>query len=334
MSSPATTTASAASRQRVTDRFFYFLSKYGTIASLLIFVLIFSLLRPSVFPTTLNLFNVLNQISILGIIAMGLTVALVQGLFDLSIGAMATLGGFLATYVLANGTISSVYVTIGLVLLLALVIGAGNGIVVSYGGISAFIATLATGSIMTGAVLGISGSQTVLSGIPDGFLAIGQGRLGPIPVPVLIMLAVALILWVFLTYTQTGKNMYAIGGNKEAARLSGIKVKSYPLIALGISAGCAALAGMVVAANLGVGRPQGVGETYLLDAFAAAFIGAATLRPGRFHIFGTLVGVLLIGVINNGLSLLGVATFWQYVVRGALLLIAVFGASFVVTRRK
>jgi ribose transport system permease protein len=316
------------------DRFFTLFSKYGTIASLVVFIVIFSVLRPEVFPTTLNLFNILNQVSILGIIALGLTVPLVQGLFDLSIGAMATLGGFLATFVLANGTIGSVYVAIGVVLLLALVIGAINGVIVSYAGISAFIATLATGSIMTGAVLGISNSQTVLSGIPDAFLVIGQGRLGPIPVPVIIMAAVALVLWVFLTLTQTGRNMYAIGGNAEAARLSGIKVKRYPLLALGISAGCAALAGMVVSANLGVGRPQGVGETYLLDAFAAAFIGASTLRPGRFHIVGTIVGVLLIGVINNGLSLLGVPTFWQYVVRGALLLIAVFGAGFVLTRRK
>lgn len=324
----------ARSKGSAADRFFTLFSKYGTIASLVIFIVIFSVLRPEVFPTTLNLFNILNQVSILGIIALGLTVPLVQGLFDLSIGAMATLGGFLATFVLANGTIGSVYVAIGVVLLLALIIGAINGVIVSYAGISAFIATLATGSIMTGAVLGISNSQTVLSGIPDAFLIIGQGRVGPIPVPVIIMAVVALVLWVFLTLTQTGRNMYAIGGNAEAARLSGIKVKRYPLLALAISAGCAALAGMVVSANLGVGRPQGVGETYLLDAFAAAFIGASTLRPGRFHIVGTIVGVLLIGVINNGLSLLGVPTFWQYVVRGALLLIAVFGAGFVLTRKK
>lgn len=333
-SAVAGTDSTAVRRQPASDRFFELFSKYGTIASLVAFVVIFSLLRPEVFPTTLNLFNVLNQVSILGIIALGLTVPLVQGLFDLSIGAMATLGGFLVTYILANGTVSSVFVAIGLILLLALVIGAGNGVIVSYAGISAFIATLATGSIMTGAVLGISNSQTVLSGIPEPFLTIGQGRVGPIPIPVLIMAGVALVLWVFLTFTQTGRNMYAIGGNVEAARLSGIRVKRYPLLALAISAGCAALAGMVVSANLGVGRPQGVGETYLLDAFAAAFIGASTLRPGRFHIVGTIVGVLLIGVINNGLSLLGVPTFWQYVVRGTLLLVAVFGAGFVLTRRK
>lgn len=330
----STAAASQARKGSRGNTFLLLLSKYGTIASLLVFVGLFSLMRPQVFPTTLNFFNILNQVSILGIIALGLTIPLVQGLFDLSIGAMATLGGFLVTMVLADQTVSSVFVAVGLILVLALLIGAVNGVVVSYAGISAFIATLATGSIMTGAVLGISKSQTVLSGIPPAFLQIGQGKLGPIPFPVLIMIAVALVLWVFLTFTQVGRNMYAIGGNAEAARLSGIAVKRYPLLALAISAGCAALAGMVVSANLGVGRPQGVGDTYLLDAFAAAFIGAATLHPGRFHIFGTIVGVLLIGVINNGLSILGVETFWQYVVRGLLLLVAVFGAGFIATRRK
>jgi ribose transport system permease protein len=325
---------SGPSKGRASDRIIGWFSRWGTIASLLLFIVVFSALQPEVFPTSLNALNILNQVSVLGIIALGLTIPLVQGLFDLSIGAMATLGGFLATYWLANGTVSNTWVAIGVMLVVALLVGTVNGIVVSYGGISAFIATLAMGSILTGAVLGISSSQTVLSGIPDDFLAIGQGTLGPIPMPVVIMAVVALLLWVFLTYTQGGRNMYAIGGNAEAARLSGIAVKRYPLYALAISAAAAALAGMVVAANLAVGRPQGVGDTYLLDAFTACFIGAATLRPGRFHIFGTIVGVLLIGVINNGLSIIGVATFWQYVVRGVLLIVAVIGAGLVLTRRR
>jgi ribose transport system permease protein len=219
-------------------------------------------------------------------------------------------------------------------LLIAVVIGCFNGIVVAYGGVSAFIATLAVGSILTGVVLGISKSATILSGIPDGFLVMGQGKVGPVPSPVVFLVIVAILLYVFLEQTQTGRHMYAIGGNAETARLSGIPVKRYALMALGISAMCAALGGMIVAANLGVGRPQGVGDTYLLDSFAAAFIGASTLRPGRFHIIGTVIGVLLIGVINNGLSIMGVETFWQYAVRGMILLLAVFGASFLVARRR
>lgn len=337
VTTPGEITGTEPGRQRVAskgDKLIGWASRFGTIASLLLFVIVFSALRPDIFPTSLNFFNILNQVSILGIIALGLTVPLVQGLFDLSIGGMATLGGFIATLWLSDGTVSNTILAIGLVLVISLIIGVVSGAIVSYGGISAFIATLAIGSVLTGAVLGISNSQTVLSGIPNSFLILGQGTIGPVPAPVLIMAVVAILLWVFLTFTQVGRNMYAIGGNAEAARLSGIAVKRYPLLALAISAGCASLAGMAVAANLAVGRPQGVGDTYLLDAFAACFIGAATLRPGRFHIGGTVIGVLLIGVINNGLSVLGVATFWQYIVRGVLLLIAVLGAGFVVVRKR
>jgi ribose transport system permease protein len=316
------------------DRLIDVASRYGTIVSLVVCVLIFSALRPDVFATTQNFLNILNQVSILGIIALGLTVALVQGLFDLSLASMATLGGFMVTKWLAEGTISSPVLAVVLMLVVALVIGCLNGIVVAYGGVSAFIATLAVGSILTGVVLGISKSATILSGIPDGFLVMGQGKVGPVPAPVVFLAIVAVLLYVFLEQTQVGRHMYAIGGNAETARLSGIAVKRYALIALGISAMCAALGGMIVAANLGVGRPQGVGDTYLLDSFAAAFIGASTLRPGRFHIIGTVIGVLLIGVINNGLSIMGVETFWQYAVRGMILLVAVFGASFLVARRR
>jgi len=328
-------TMAAKSRKPVDlERLLSWVSRYGTIASLVIIVIIFSVLRPSVFATSLNFFNILNQVSILGIIALGLTVALVQGLFDLSVAAVATLGGFMATSWLANGTVGSAVLAVLLVLVMALLIGAINGAIVSYGGISAFIATLASGSIITGAVLGISHSQTVLSGIPDSFLILGQGMFGPIPAPVVFFVVVAVVLYFVLEQTEQGRHMYAIGGNAEASRLSGIPVKRYALLALAISAACAALGGMIVAANLGVGRPQGVGDTYLLDAFAASFIGASTLRPGRFHVFGTVVGVLLIGVINNGLSILGVETFWQYAVRGAILLVAVLGAGFLSARRQ
>jgi ribose transport system permease protein len=332
--SPPKTSTPKPNKQDNVTRAFNWAGRYGTIASLVTLVVIFSLMRPSVFATSLNFFNILNQVSILGIIALGLTVAMVQGLFDLSVAAVATLGGYLVTSWLAQGTIKSTLLAVVLVLVVALGVGAINGVLVSYGGISAFIATLATGSIVTGAVLGISQSQTVLSGIPNSFLIMGQGDIGPIPAPVVFFAVAAVVLYFFLEQTEPGRHMYAIGGNAEAARLSGIPVKRYALVALGISAACAALGGMIVAANLGVGRPQGVGDTYLLDAFAACFIGASTLRPGRFHIFGTVVGVLLIGVINNGLSILGVATFWQYVMEGGLLLVAVLGSGFLSARRQ
>jgi ribose transport system permease protein len=314
-------------------------ARYGTILSLVALIAFFSLARPEVFFTLRNLFSVLNQVSILGIIALGLTVCLVIGQFDLSIGALATFGGYIATRLLLeygprDATMAVVLAVCILVLVMAALIGMLNGALVSYLNISAIVETLAMSFIVTGFILGISASRTISpTEIPAAFKLLGQGDLAGIPHPVLFMIGVALILWLFLEHTQPGRNMYAIGGNREAARLSGIAVRRYALVAMGICAACAALGGMVAAANLGAGRPQGVGETYLLNAFVAVFIGAATLRPGRFHVLGTAVGVLMIGVINNGLSIMGVASWWQFIVQGILLILALIAASAASWRR-
>jgi ribose transport system permease protein len=310
------------------------LARYGTLASLAALLIVFSLARSDVFPTVDNLLNIMNQVSILGTMAFGLTVCLVMGLFDLSIAAMATLGGYVATILLVQypDTIS-VPLAVLISLAVAGAIGVFNGLIVSYLGISAFIATLATGSIITGAMLGISNSKTIITGIPDEFLVIGQGSVFGVSNPILIMLAIGVILWLLLEHTQLGRHLYAIGGSAEASRLSGIAVKRYAPIALAICAGCAGLGGLIAASVLGAGRPQGVGDTYLLNAFAAVFIGASSLRPGKFHIIGTFIGVMLIGVINNGLSVMGVPTYWQYIVQGVLLIIALFSAGLLTMRR-
>jgi ribose transport system permease protein len=311
------------------------LARFGTLASLALLLIVFSLARSDVFPTVDNLLNIMNQVSILGTMAFGLTVCLVMGLFDLSIAAMATLGGYVATFLLVQypdtiGVPEAVLISLAV----AAVIGVFNGLIVSYLGISAFIATLATGSIITGAMLGISNSKTIITGIPDEFLIIGQGALFGISNPIVIMLAIGVILWLLLEHTQLGRHLYAIGGSAEASRLSGIAVKRYAPIALAICAVCAALGGLIAASVLGAGRPQGVGDTYLLNAFAAVFIGASSLRPGKFHIIGTFIGVMLIGIINNGLSVMGVPTYWQYIVQGVLLIIALFSAGLLTMRRR
>ena len=311
-----------------------FLARYGTLASLIALIVVFSFARADVFPTLNNLLNIMNQISILGVMAFGLTVCLTMGLFDLSIAAMATLGGYVATFLLVQypdqiSTPVAVTVSLGV----SALIGVFNGVIVSYLGISAFIATLATGSIITGAMLGISDSKTIITGIPDDFMSIGQGAVFGVSNPILIMLGVGVALWLLLEHTQLGRHLYAIGGSAEASRLSGIAVKRYAPLALAICALCAGLGGLMAAAVLGAGRPQGVGDGYLLNAFAAVFIGASSLRPGKFHILGTAIGTLLIGVINNGLSVMGVPTFWQYIVQGVLLIAALFSAGVLTMRR-
>jgi ribose transport system permease protein len=328
-----TTTDSANGTKSPAQRFdwIHFLSRWGTLLSLAILIVLFSIGRPEVFMTLRNMLNILNQVSILGMIAFGLTICLVVGLFDLSIGAMATFGGYFAARFLmelgmeGGGAVALVVIA---VLVLSAVIGMLNGALISYLGISAIVETLAISFVVTGVVLGVSGGRTVYATeIPHAFTIIGQGKIAGVPNPVLILLLLGIILWIFLEHTQTGRNMYALGGNREASRLSGISFARYALIAMGISAACAALGGLVAGANLGAGRPQGVGEVYLLNAFVAVFIGASTLKPGKFHIVGTAVGVLLIGVINNGLSVMGVPTFWQYIVQGTILILALVSAS-------
>jgi ribose transport system permease protein len=309
-------------------------SRYGTVVSLILLVVGFSIARPEVFATKLNFLNILNQASILLVISAGLTVCLVMGLFDLSISAVATLANYtVCALLIMQGDSPYIWLTIAAVAGTCLIVGILSGTIVSYFGVTAFIGTLAMGSILTGVVLGYSQSRTIVGGIPDGFLALGQQSTFGIPNPVIIMLIVVLALWVLLEHTQPGRNLYAIGGNPVAAKLSGIAVKRYALLALGISAVCAGIGGMISAANLGAGRPFGVGDAYLLNAFAAVFIGASTLRPGQFHILGTVVGVLIIGVIGNGLSILGVPTYWQYIVQGALLILAMIGAGVVTNKR-
>ena len=310
-----------------------FASRYGTIISLVLLVIVFAVIEGDRFATSRNFFNVLNQVSILAIVAGGLTVCLVMGLFDLSIGAVVTLGGYLAVrWVAATGPGGVVPVLLAVVAI-AVLVGVLNGFIVGYGGVSAFIVTLAMGSIIGGAVLGYSDTQTVSTGVPEAFTVIGQGKLGPIPLPVLEMALVLVLLWLFLERTEPGRHLYSIGSNAEASRLAGIRTKRYALLALGISALCAALAGVVANANIGIGRPHSVGDVYLLDSFAAAFIGASTLRPGRFHIVGTFVGVLLLGVLNNGLSIMGAETFWQMIVQGVILILAVFASGVSVFKR-
>jgi ribose transport system permease protein len=310
-------------------------SRWGTIGSLVLLVVFFSLKEDDAFANSRNFINILNQVSILAILAAGLTVCLTMGLFDLSIGSIATLGGYLALRWGAEGTFGlGPYGVLLVVLLAAVVIGVANGVIVSYLGVSAFIATLATASILDGIALGYSDTATVQVGIPFQIIDLGQAKFGPIPSPVVIMVVVMVVLWFFLERTQMGRHMYAIGGNPVAARLAGVRIRYYAILALSISAVCAILGGTVADAIIGAGRPYGVGSVYLLDAFAAAFIGAATLRPGRFHMLGTLVGVLLLGVINNGLSIMGAETFWQYIVKGVILILAVFHSGAVSLRRQ
>jgi ribose transport system permease protein len=296
------------------------LSRYGTLVGLLIMFLAFTIRAPHQFLTVPNLLNILNQSSLTAIIAAGLTMTLVVGQFDLSIGYTASFAGLLVVGFIAKNDIPLV-AAILLVLLVGTTIGTVNGLLVTKARINAVIATLGVGTTLTG--FGFAYSRfPIAQGVPASFTDIALGKLFGIPNPIIIMAVVLAVLWVILNKTDLGQKMQAVGGNAEAARLSGIRVDRVKIFAFATAGLCAALTGALLSSLLGSGT-LAAADGYLLDAFAAVFLGSATLRDGEFHIVGTLVGVLIIAVGFNGLSIFGAPTYFQPIFKGAILVLAV-----------
>jgi ribose transport system permease protein len=306
------------------------LQRYSTVLGLVVLIAFFSLKRPHTFPTWTNTTTILSQGSLLGIIAGGLTICLVLGEFDLSIGYAATLGGVVTAKLINHGT--APWLVVVCALAAGLAIGLVNGLIIAYGNVNAFIATLGTGSIIYGIVLGMTGGAGV-DFTHHALVALGQGTFHTVPTPVIIMLIVLAVLWIFLNKTELGRKVDAVGGNADAARLSGIRVARIRLVGFLISGTVAAGAGMLLAAQLGASYSDS-GTPYLLEAFTACFLGAVTLRENEFNVAGTLFGVLIIAVTFNGLAQLGVSAFWQNVAQGLILIAAVLGPRAFRLRRR
>ncbi|HOI22681.1 MAG: ABC transporter permease [Spirochaetia bacterium] len=298
----------------------YFVQKYGTIITLILLIVIFSITTET-FLEPRNLLNIVAHISMLMIIATGLTVCMVPGDFDMSIGSVASLSGiFFSSLVVRNfPLIPSILV----VLLMGAVFGLTAGLLVTKVRISAFIATLALGQVATGINFMYTRGQEVFGDFSKGFLSLGQGKtFSIIPNQVLIMIGIVFIFAFTMEKTKVGRYMYAIGGSIHASFLSGIKVNLYRIFGLMISGGLAAFTGCILASRLGSGQPT-AGDSYLMDAIAAAYIGMTTIKTSRPNIIGTLIGVLFIGVIENGLVLIGVSYFFQYIAKGVIIILAV-----------
>lgn len=298
-----------------------FLSRYGTIVGLLAMILFFSYMAPNIFFSRANILNILSAASLTAIIASGLTYTLVVGEFDLSIGYVASFVGLIVV-----GFMSYQGMPLWLSIPCALAIGTGlglvNGVLVTKIRINAVIATLGLGTVLTGVGFTYS-AFPIATGIPRAFTNIALGRvLFGIPNPVFFMLGILLILWVILNKTDIGQKMQAVGSNIEAARLSGIRVDRIKMFAFATAGFCSALTGTLLSSLLGSGT-LGVGDGYLLDAFAAVFLGSATLREGEFHIVGTLIGVLILAVCFNGLAIMGAPTHFQPIFKGGILILAV-----------
>src|ERR1700733_13333525 len=290
-------------------------ARYATIIGLALMIVIFSILSPDAFPTLNNFVNVLNQASLATIIAGGLTLAVVVGELDLSIGYAASLHGVLVTGLIVQDKLP---ITLAIVIVLAL-----DGLIVTKLRVNSVIATLGVGTIIVGLAFAYSSGVPIVAGVPEGFLQLSLGRwLFGIPNPIIIMAVVVGGLWVLVERTAIGQEVQAVGGNPIAARLAGISVDRIKILGFVISAVCAALTGALLAARLGSGTTNAA-DSYLLTAFAAVFLGSATLRDGEFHVLGTFIGTLIIVFGFNGLNIFGAPTFSQYVFQGTILVVAV-----------
>ncbi|TBO58413.1 ABC transporter permease [Streptomyces kasugaensis] len=292
--------------------------KNGPLGGLLALVVVMAVLSRD-FLNGQNLLNVGVQASVTAILAFGVTFVIVSAGIDLSVGSVAALA---ATVVAWAATNEGLPVWIAVLLGLAVGVAAGlvSGALVAYGRLPAFIATLAMLSIGRGLALVISGGSPIA--FPTSVSRLGDTLGGWLPVPVLVMIAMGLIAALILARTYAGRAMFAIGGNEEAARLSGINVRRRKLVIYALSGLFAAVAGIVLAARLTSAQPQAAGG-YELDAIAAVVIGGASLSGGSGKASGTLIGALILAVLRNGLNLLSVSAFWQQVATGLVIALAV-----------
>lgn len=316
---PARATSRSGSGRPGSGRLPARLASLGTLLGLVGLIALFGLLKPQIFLTPLNFSNILEQVAVLAIVASVQTVVMVVGDFDLSVGALASLVGVLVAQLLVGGMHPVTAILLGLGA--GLVAGAINGFLVAYLGLSAFIATLATMTSFTGLALLLSNGTTVF-GLPESFIWLGQGRIGPVPVPVVIAIVVMLLVWFLLSKSVLGRTWYAIGGNAEAAKLSGVNTKWVRFTAFLISGGGAALAGIILTARLASGHPS-AGDPLMLSSIAAVFLGITLSRTGSPTIGGTAVGLGIVGVLSNGLNLLQVNSYVQQVLTGIIILLAV-----------
>ncbi|HBV04872.1 MULTISPECIES: ABC transporter permease [Mammaliicoccus] len=296
------------------------LEKIIPFIGLILLVVVISVLNTA-FLDLSNLLNLLRQVSINGLIAFGMTFVILTGGIDLSVGSILALSSAFTAILITSGLDPIVALIVGV--LGGFLLGVFNGVLVTFGSMAPFIATLATMTIFRGLTLVITDGNPITD-LGDSYLfqLFGKGYFFGIPVPAITMIIVFIVLAIILQKTTFGRHTYAIGGNEVASKISGIKVNKVKILIYGISGLMSALAGAILTSRLNSAQPT-AGTSYELDAIAAVVLGGTSLTGGKGRIVGTLIGVLIIGVLNNGLNLLGVSSFYQQVVKGIVILIAV-----------
>ena len=295
-------------------------AQLGLALALAILMAALSIAKPN-FLTVANLVNLVRQISINGILAVGVTFVLLTGGVDLSLGSLVALTGVVAAC-FAHPDQYSVVLAVLAGIATGTLCGAANGWVVARGRIAPFVVTLGMMTAARGLALLISGGKPV-SNLSPAFTRIGGGDIFSVPVPIVIFAVVALLSHVSLKNTRLGRYVYAVGGNQNAALASGVNVRNIKTLAYTICGAFAGLAGVVLASRITTGQPN-AGIGYELDAIAAVVIGGTSLNGGVGGVGGTILGALLIGVINNGLDLLNVSSYYQQIVKGLIIVSAVW----------
>ncbi|MDR5585923.1 MULTISPECIES: ribose ABC transporter permease [Clostridium] len=294
------------------------LSKYKSLIGLFILCIAISILTPR-FLSVSNITNVLTQVSVNAIIAIGMTFVILTGGIDLSVGSTLAISGALAASIINSG--GNVFLAIIVAVVVGIVVGIINGMLISKGKIQAFIVTLASMTIFRGVTYVFTNGNPI-SGLTGSFNAIGNFKLGILPLPVIITAIMVAIAYYVLTQTRFGRYLYALGGNEDSARLSGINTDKIKTLVYVVSGIAAAVSGVIITSRIGSASPN-AGSGFELDAIAAVVIGGTSLAGGEGSVMGTIIGALIIGVLNNGLNLLNVSPFYQLIIKGIVILVAV-----------
>jgi len=297
-----------------------FFRVYGTLFALVLVVIFFAAVKPRVFPTWTNTRNILQQVSILGVIATTQTIVMCLNDFDVSVGTLGSLVGVTVGALMNLGWAPPLAMLIGLAV--GATAGFTNGFFVAIAGLSPFVATLATMTAFEG-VSFLVAHGTTLFGFPTSFQFLGStGHIGPIPLIVVIAAVVLFLGWFAMTRMSVGRRWYAIGGNRDAAFLSGVRVMRLRVLAFTISGLGAALMGILIASRVAAAHPTQA-EAYLMPSIATVFLGMTAFKRGQANIPGTIVGVLILGVLQNGLDITHVNSYVVEIVTGAVMLFAI-----------
>ena len=290
------------------------------ILALIVLIIIVSILSPSFLSIT-NLMNLMRQVSTNALIAFGMTFVIITGGIDLSVGSTLALSSAIMAGMIVNGIDPLIAMTVSLIA--GFVLGAVNGLLITKGKLVPFIATLATMTIYRGATLVLTDGKPI-TGLDETFIFqfMGRGYFFGIPFPIVITLVVFALLFVLLHKMSFGRKTFAIGGNEKASFIAGVKRNKIKIFVYSISGVLASLAGIILTSRLNSAQPT-AGESYEMDAIASVVLGGTSMSGGKGRIFGTLIGALIIGTLNNGLNLLGVSTFYQQIVKGIVIIIAV-----------